>query len=871
MNDLSRKSLRATLSILTGLALIAATITLVAAAPGNSNEPGPSGQADFQIAGLPGGPGAQPFLQAASSPQAAAGILYVYKLDTAKASEFQALLGVAGFGVDIYPISSVPADLTWYDMIMIADDTGYLNEWGTSPADAAVITRLVEARKPIIGLGEGGYAFFGKAGSPTGWPNGWHGPQSSLYAQSAVSGYYSSPNDFSALIPTTFELYTTPVNEVGIYRTVAPTVTMIGWEPRLVNQKPDPDHAPLTRDDCYHLWGFSGGPSAMTDTGKKLFVDATTYMSGFKGQCPNPTPPPNCLTLVKSDSPPSGTTVNPGSSITYSLSYTVTDNPLCATQRTLLVDQVPANTVFVPGSATGGKTPTMDGTMVWDLGPLAQAAHGVVTFAASVLDTVCNGPQFITNTAQIKTNLGTFDSNVTSHKANCPVITLPNEDRPYAEREIQVYPYPLVAGRSTRLSVRVDNSGATSQTVTVTFQTSPDRFGIGLAFTALPVAGNPRVVTIGPYGSAEVQVDWIPAVSGITCIRVKIEGAGFAPLYTLRNLDVTENLQPGVTDILPFKVGNPTAAVADVVLVVDNTCPGWTAVVSPTLLTGVLANDSDIRNAELTVTVPNPAVLGTGCHVDVQGWINGHLIGGIRKLDVPPVHLTPSNPPWLEQEISTVPTVPVSGTVNQVCVELQNPLAITKTVTITYSEAAFGAGIGFTPFTAQTFDLPPNSIAKYCANWTPLASTSLHRCLLVTLVQPGFLDQRSQRNLDIAHLPPGLTPIGLPIPIRIGNPLPYTSTITLDASLIGLSGWTPSFTPPLPLTLGPGASQAFTLRLVPAVMAQAAASSASGPATFGDVVRVDVAILLDGELSGGFSVDLAPPLQTFLPLVLRAN
>lgn len=878
MTRLFRTSLLATLSILAGLAMLAATIALAAAAPGDGTALGQITRPDSQTVRLSGAGGVRPQLAGDTAPSAATAVLYIYRRDTAKAAEFKGLLETTGaFSVTTAAISIVmgmpDSNLGTFNMFMIADDTGSLNEWGASPADATVVARLVAAGKPIIGLGEGGYAFFGKAGSPTGWPNGWHGPMSDVYVGALTGSYFSSPNDLTALVPGAFPLYAAPVNEVAIYMAVAPTITPIGWEPRFVNQKPAPDHASLTRDDCFHLWGFSGGPSAMNDTGKKLFVNAATYMSTY--QCTPPPQPPtvNCLTLVKTDAPPSGSSVNPGDSIQYTLTYTVTDDKQCATQRALLVDQLPANTVFVPGSASGGIVPGFGGTMVWDLGGLLQGAIGSKTFAASVLDTACNGSQFVTNTAQVKTNLGTYVSNETSHKVACPSITLPNQDPPYAEREIQVYPYPLVAGQPTRLSVGIDNNGATSQTITVTFQTSlgPNYFGIGLAFNDLVVAGNPRVVTIGPFSAAEVQVNWTPPVSGIHCIRVKIEGAGFTPIYTLSNLDVTEDLQPGVTDTLTFKVGNPTAATADVILVVDNTCPGWTATVSPTVALAVGPKSLDLRTVELRVTPPNPAVLGTGCHIDVQGWIGDKLIGGIRKLDVPPVHLTPGNPTWLEQEITTVPTVPVSGTVNQACVQLQNPLAITKTVTITYSEAVFGAGIGFTPFTAQSFALPPHSLATYCVNWTPLASTALHRCLLVTLHQAGFLDQRSQRNLDIAHLPPGSAPISVSIPIDIGNPLPYTSTITLDGRLIGLSGWMPAFTPAVPLVLGPGATQRFTLRLVPAVIAQTVSAVTAGPTTFGDVVRADVTLSLDGEPYSGFSVDLTPPLRMFLPLVLRTN
>jgi hypothetical protein len=189
---------------------------------------------------------------------------------------------------------------------------------------------------------------------------------------------------------------------------------------------------------------------------------------------------------------------------------------------------------------------------------------------------------------------------------------------------------------------------------------------------------------------------------------------------------------------------------------------------------------------------------------------------------------------------------------------------------VTFSEADFGAGVGFTPLTPQVFTLPPGTIARYCVAWTPLPGGTRHRCLLVTLHQPGFLDQHSQRNLDIAPLPPGAPPVGWAVPIRIGNPLAYPSTITLGGKLVGLSGWTPAFAPALPLVLGPGATQLITVTLTPALMAQGASAVTAGPDTFGDVVRLDVTLSLDGEPYSGFSVDLAP-LRVFLPLVLRSN
>ncbi len=191
-----------------------------------------------------------------------------------------------------------------------------------------------------------------------------------------------------------------------------------------------------------------------------------------------------------------------------------------------------------------------------------------------MLDTGCREQRPIVNVAKLQTNLGVFTSNTTTHPVKCPPVVPPNNDPPYAESEIQVYPYPLVTGQPTKLSVRVFNISATLQTVTVTFMTSPNRFGIGIPFGALPVPGNPRVLTIGGGGYAEVMLDWVPISSGHYCIMVKIESAGYPPIYTYRNLDVTEDLKPGVTDVLTFSVANPTAVTATINLVVDQHVSG---------------------------------------------------------------------------------------------------------------------------------------------------------------------------------------------------------------------------------------------------------------------------------------------------------
>ena len=792
-------------------------------------------------------------------------IAYVFRADAAAADSFKALLEGRGYSVTLVPLAAVLAtDFADFNLTIIADDTGDLGAWG-SPADgAAQLARITAPNRPIIGLGEGGYAFFGRLALFIGWPNGWHGPESRVLRPSPAPGtsHYSAPNPIPLEADGTAKLYAEPVNEVGVYLRPLPLpagVVPVGLEP------PSKDHSSLILEGCRQLWGFSGSPDKMTDAGRDLFVNTVEYGKLF--QCAPPQQPDPKCALVKTASPPPGTTVTPGQTILYTLRYTN-----CKGIPAKLVDSVPADTIFVPGSASDGIAPGADGALIWPIGP---GESGTKSFKVFVADTQCNNQRAVVNRARLLLGDGAaLESNVVTHPVECPPITLPNDEPPYAEQEVQIHPYPLVVGRASEITVRLVNSSDEPQTVRVSFQTSPERFGIGIPFNTF----DQDVVTIPANGSVVVRASFTPASSGHYCIQIKIEDASprprYRPIYTQRNLDVTEDLRPGVPDTLPFKVGNPTAAPATINLVVVNTCPGWSATVSPATLPNVGPNGSDIRSAALTVTPPNPVTLGSGCHIDVQGWIGDELIGGIRKLDVPPVHLPPDvSPPWMEPEISFVPSPPVAGRPNQICVELQNPLGVPKTVTVKYAVADFGAGIPFAPVGERTVTLPPNSIDKYCIDWTPAGSGTLHRCVLVTLEQPGYRPMHSQRNVDLRRIA-AADLAQLDVPVAVGNPLGTPQPLEFDLRPFGLgAGLTPVIVDPLgdppPDVLEPGQRLDLRLRLLRRVDL-GGARQAGGPATYGDESRVEVAVLLGGEQIGGFTVVIEPPAQLGTRLYLPA-
>lgn len=794
-------------------------------------------------------------------------IAYVYRGDAADAASFKALLEGAGYTVQLVPLGAVLAtDFSAFDLILIAHDSGELASWswGADPVTADRVAQIRAPNRPILGIGEGGYAFFGEIASFIGWPNGWHGPLDSARRPALVSTTH-----YSGVAGDPVKLYGAPVDEVGIY--LGPTgaappsdVTVIGLEPL------SPDHAPLIRQGCAELWGFSGSPDAMTADGKQLFLNAVAYNIRF--QCPPPTPPQPECSLVKTAAPPAGTSVAPGDTIEYTLSYTN-----CKDRRGRLLDSVPVDTTLVPGSVTGGGTLAPDGAIQWEIGALA---NGSVTFTVLVYDTVCRKgqPQISNQATMLLAGEAPIASALVQHPVTCPPISMPNDQPPYAEQEVSIHPYPLITGTPSAIQVRLTNSSATPQPVKVSFQASPERFGIGIPFSAFDV----QELVIPANSSVIVTSSFTPVSSGHYCISIKIEDNSptprYEPIFTYRNLDVTENLTPGQPDDLVFRVANPLPSTQNINLVVVNTCPGWVATVIPATLSNVGPNGGDVRDATLRVTPPNPATLGSGCHIDVQGWIGDELIGGIRKLDVPPVHLPPDvNPPWLEPEISTIPSPPVLGQPAQICVELQNPLAVPRTVSLDFEVADFGAGIGFAPVgTLTNVVLPPNSNNRYCITWTPTASTNLHRCILVTLRQAGYRDMRSQLNLDVRRSL--ISDIGsLAIPLNIGNPTGVRQPLRFQLQPYGINPyWVPVIVgpgggDPPPDALDAGQQVQLELRFRPRTLSLSDVVRQGKPPAdyrFGDVSRVDVGVFLGDAEESGFTVRLETP-QLFLPIIRR--
>jgi hypothetical protein len=201
-------------------------------------------------------------------------VAYVYSNDLNTASQYKKLLDSEGLATTLVPVDAISPTTSFspYSMIVIGPETGDLSQWGTPVA----VSVIAQSYKPVLGLGEGGYAFFGKLGLDIGYGKGWHGDITQTLVMSASHPIWNSPHD----IPLPRDRVVTVYNKtahVGINLEQPPTdVVLHGREPD------DKTHYNLVQQATrFLLWGFQASPSAMTDVGRNLFANVAHFQAGW--------------------------------------------------------------------------------------------------------------------------------------------------------------------------------------------------------------------------------------------------------------------------------------------------------------------------------------------------------------------------------------------------------------------------------------------------------------------------------------------------------------------------------------------------------------------------------------------------------------
>jgi len=454
------------------------------------------------------------------------------------------------------------------------------------------------------------------------------------------------------------------------------------------------------------------------------------------------------------------------------------------------------------------------------------------------------------------------------------------EDPPFAEREINIFPYPPHAGEPTHLEFEARNPTTATQQITVTFEVG--NFGIGLPFTPIAV----QSITLSPFQTGVTAVTWVPSSAGEFCVRVKVEAPFFTkPFYSSRNISIVLLPEPyGTPEVFIFVMrdNGDTTRPLTVTLGLKEYLPNWHVELGSNKI--VFVSGQTIATSVMTITpptIPEELPLDGGPIADISAYVDGNLIGGIRKVWRPPVPLGQlGEPGYAESEIVIDPDPPVVGQPTTFAAQVRNDSDYTQIISLQFGWANFGFGIPFTTTnvvpTQTVIILSPHMTTTVSANWTPLFSGNLCVQILLRNEQMGeFL--RSQRNINVIEVPENqCEPIVQKFPLQNGSP--ETVTVTIGASAIDLlPAWAYSIDPD-EVVLNPYESIMVTVVITPPCylnahgllqpLATLGASSTRSPTKI-QVEGYDQ----NGVLAGGVELQLVTAEQQpiYLPSVMRSS
>jgi parallel beta-helix repeat protein len=197
-------------------------------------------------------------------------VAYIYHEEIESAKDYQALLTSYGCSTTLIPSHEVATTgFDAYDLIIAGTDTGYLTTWTNEQNVAAV----ENSGKPVVGLGNGGYWYFGQLGLSIGNPYGGYSRKNSIEVVDPNNSLYRTPYVIDIPDDRALQLYS-ETQHIGIYLwpTIPETVTVLG------RQVDDVGYFPLIMEHRrYLLWGFTESPQKMTEVGKRLFINVVIW------------------------------------------------------------------------------------------------------------------------------------------------------------------------------------------------------------------------------------------------------------------------------------------------------------------------------------------------------------------------------------------------------------------------------------------------------------------------------------------------------------------------------------------------------------------------------------------------------------------
>jgi hypothetical protein len=199
---------------------------------------------------------------------------FIYDTDLTQAQQYKTLLEARGVHITLIPLSSITLSTSFvpYELIIVGYDTGNLTTWGNVNQLLAVVL----SGKPVLGIGVGGYTFFGKLSSPIGYPAGEQVTGvSSVVAVNPSDPLFNTPYKI-ALTSGEVQVFTAPANPFEI-PVAQPNSKLypLGSVPNAATQMD------IIQSGRFLLWGFGAGPTYLSSDGIKLFTNTVYYLLGL--------------------------------------------------------------------------------------------------------------------------------------------------------------------------------------------------------------------------------------------------------------------------------------------------------------------------------------------------------------------------------------------------------------------------------------------------------------------------------------------------------------------------------------------------------------------------------------------------------------
>jgi hypothetical protein len=214
-------------------------------------------------------------------------IAYIYNTDRTIAIDYESILTSWGYTVQTISIDQMETtDFSSFGLIVIGPDTlgsgdsskKWYEWWGT-PGSTNI---LIHLNKPIIGLGDGGYAAFTGLNLRIGGGYGAGASGTNVVQLNSYKTTLEQPNNLSsgdtALYATGFAMNS--YREIGLGAdSQAQGVVEIGGVTYTAADGSQAKYGLVVlQQDRYLYWGFSASPNLMTQEGQSLFENLVYFL-----------------------------------------------------------------------------------------------------------------------------------------------------------------------------------------------------------------------------------------------------------------------------------------------------------------------------------------------------------------------------------------------------------------------------------------------------------------------------------------------------------------------------------------------------------------------------------------------------------------